>query len=50
MSKQSNQRYRKELDEKTYSDSKYTNNSYKDDFENDVDEDLIDEYEDDYDD
>lgn len=50
MSKQSNQRYRKEIDGKNYSDSSYSKNSYKDDFENDFDDDYDDDFLDDYDD
>ena len=54
MSKQSNQRYRKESEEKSFSDSSYSKNSYNDDLDDELDdeyeEDLVDAYDDDYDD
>lgn len=49
MSKQSNQRYRKEMEEKTFSDSSYKKDSYQDDFDDDYD-DEFDDYADDYND
>ena len=37
MSKQSNQRYRKESEEKSFSDSSYSKNSYNDDLDDELD-------------
>lgn len=50
MSKQSNQRYRKDVEKTTVGNSSYEDNSYDDDFEDDFDDDFDDDFEDGYDD